>query len=636
MKIKIVFFILTIIAINTAFGQHNYNINNIADSLKENANAIIRFYNTSYEIQSPEKYITHVHYAITILNPNGKQASKLVINYDRNSRVSDIKGFLYNQYGILTDKVKKKQIKDIVSNNNYTLFSDSRIKFLSPAVSSYPYTIEYKYTIKNSGMVGFNTWIPQQRFNVSVEAATLSVSQSEGIDISHKELNHDFAMNITQSGTCDVITWSVNNLKAIEYEPLAPTYLDFMPAVLLAPKKIEYEGIKGDFSTWKSYGKWVYKLIDGRDELPNETVQNIKLLTDTITNKRDKIKAIYKFMQGKTRYVNVVLGIGGFQPLLAKDVDEKGYGDCKALSNYTKALLKCIGVNSYYTEIGTGKYQEIKFVDFASANQTNHIILCVPMESDTIWLECTNQNIPFGYIDLGSQNRYALLIKPNGGELVKTPFFNAKENTRISNIKLEINNIGGADFEINTVYNNNIYKELFSLINGSAKEQRNELLENLSSSKNIEIEDFLVEDKSNGNAKASLYVKGYLNNFTSKTGSRMFLAPEYFHNNTFPDYISNNRKLDIYEPISYTYIDTSRIYLPKGYSPESIQNSVHFNSVYGQYSFEAETINNTIITIRKLIINEGQYSNEMFGEINKFLQNISEFENKKNIITKNK
>ncbi len=636
MKKAALFLIINIISIYTAIGQHELKVDNITDSLKKNANAVFRYYNTSYKRVSLEKYTIDVHYAITILNPKGNYASELYVFYDRNSRVSDISGKLYNKEGVLQGKLNKKDIKDYATNNNYTLFSDNRVKYFKPVVTAYPYTIEFKYTIENTGVVGFDTWMPQKWFNISVESAELSFCVSKDLDINHLELNYDFNKKTSLSGDLKIYSWSVNNLKSIDYEPQAPNYLDFIPTVLLSPYEIDYEGTSGNFSTWNSYGKWVYNLIDGRDELPEETTRNIKNLTDTLSNKIEKIKAIYQYMQGKTRYVNIALGIGGFQPVRAMDVDSKGYGDCKALSNYTKALLKCVDINSYYTEIGTGNYQEIKFTEFASANQTNHIILCVPLETDTIWLECTNQKIPFGFLSPGSQNRYALLITPKGGELVKTPSFNANENTRISNIKIEINAMGDVDFEIITEYSNCLYTEIFSLIQDSENEQKEQLLKNLTSTKNIEIESFSLEDKSKGNPKGKLYVKGQLHNFTSKTSSRMFFAADFFHNNNFPDFIPDKRILDIFEPISYSYIDTLRISLPEGYFLESIQNNMQIKSVYGQCSYEVNQYKETIIIIRKLSINEGQYNNTRFGEINEFLSKISDFENKKMIISNKK
>lgn len=633
MKKQILVLILSLFVAPTIFGQNIYNVNNIADSLTKNADAVIRFYKTSYKIVSNEKYVTDFHYAITILNPNGKHIAELAVLYDRNTHVSNIKGYLYNKNGALQGKLKKKNIRDYAANGNYTLFSDNRVKHFNPAVSTYPFTIEYKYTIENSGTVGFDTWLPQKWFNVSVESAELSFSTVDTLDFKYKVLNHAFIKNISYTDNLNIYTWKVKNLKAIEFEPHAPNYLDFMPVVLLSPNKIIYERTKGDFSTWESYGKWVHSLIKGRDELSEETIGYLHDLTDTIDNKKDKIKTIYHYMQSKTRYVNVALGIGGFQPLLAMEVDAKGYGDCKALSNYTKALLKCIGITAYYAEIGTGKHQQIKFTDFASANQTNHIILCVPLETDTVWLECTNQNIPFGFLPPSSQNRYALLIKPIGGELVKTPSFSANANTRISSINFNFNKTGDVDFKITTEYNNSLYSEIFPLLNTSQKEQNEYFLKNLTSTNNVDITKLLISDNSKDIAKAKLFFEGKLNNFASIVGSRMFFSPEFFHSKNLLRFIPEERKLDIFEPISYSYFDTLRITFPKGYSLDYTQENMQFNSIYGQCEFIVEQIENRITIIRKLSINEGKYSCSRFGEINEFLRSISDYENKKIIIS---
>jgi hypothetical protein len=53
-----------------------------------------------------------------------------------------------------------------------------------------------------------------------------------------------------------------------------------------------------------------------------------------------KAKLIYDYVQQKSRYVSIQVGIGGWKPMDASDVDRLGYGDCKGLTNYTKALWR--------------------------------------------------------------------------------------------------------------------------------------------------------------------------------------------------------------------------------------------------------------------------------------------------------
>jgi hypothetical protein len=59
------------------------------------------------------------------------------------------------------------------------------------------------------------------------------------------------------------------------------------------------------------------------------------------------------------------------------DVDRLGYGDCKGLTNYTKALLEAVDVPSYNTILYGDSYKKDIESDFVSM-QGNHMILAIP------------------------------------------------------------------------------------------------------------------------------------------------------------------------------------------------------------------------------------------------------------------
>ena len=122
---------------NQLKSQNIYDVDLINDSLKQNANSVIRNNSTIYEKISDSKYRVYYHSAITILNENGKQNSILYINYDKNSKVSKIKGNVYNEKGILVNKLEKKQIHDFANYNSYTLFSDNRTILISNDIKKY-------------------------------------------------------------------------------------------------------------------------------------------------------------------------------------------------------------------------------------------------------------------------------------------------------------------------------------------------------------------------------------------------------------------------------------------------------------------------------------------------------------------
>ncbi len=612
-------------------GQNKWDSSLIADSLKTDANAVIRFYSTDYERLSVGSYLMKIHQVVTVLNEKGIPASELLVPYDRNSKVVSIEGIIYDKEGASVKPIKKKDFDDFAYNNDFTLFSDDRVKHYIPPVSNFPYTVEYLYTVEANSLIGFGTWYPQW-FDISAEKAQLTFLTPPEFGLRHKELNYSFKTEIREVDKKKQYRWVAENLTAIRRESSAPDYLDIFPALLLAPNEISFEKYTGDFSSWNSYGQWVYQLIENRDVLTPAAIEEIKSLTDPIPNKKDKVKALYQYMQRKTRYVNIALGIGGLQPVPAADVHEKGFGDCKALSNYMKALLKSIGINAYYTVIGHGPHQKIKFPEFPSQNQSNHIILCVPTDQDTTWLECTSQTIPFGYIGSGNSDRYALVITPTGGVLTRTPVYAAGTNTRTSSIRATLMDDGSATFLSDFEFRNYLYEEVFHLMGKSKEEQKKSLLRSLPVN-GLEINDFSLTDISDRAAKASLEVKGQVKSFSIKAGNRLFVQPDFLYENSFPATISANREQDLCENPGYCYKDTITLSWPDHFRIDFSPQNKLLTSTYGAYQLVYNKVQeNMIIITRSVQINKGIYDKSLFKEINAFLANIAKCEKEKIVL----
>lgn len=181
------------------------------------------------------------------------------------------------------------------------------------------------------------------------------------------------------------MTWSAKDMPAITRETFSPLWHEMTTYVVFGPTEFQVDEYKGNMKDWQDFGKFVYSLGAGRDELPDDVKQKIHVIADGIKNPVEKIARLYEYMQRNTRYISIQLGIGGWQPFPAKDVAAKGYGDCKALTNYMYSILKEVGIPSYYSLIRAGRNANYITEDFPSS-QFNHVILSVPIQKDTIWL----------------------------------------------------------------------------------------------------------------------------------------------------------------------------------------------------------------------------------------------------------
>ena len=203
--------------------------------------------------------------------------------------------------------------------------------------------------------------------------------------------------------------------------------------------------------TWENYAKWIMLLNKDRNVMPDQSKKQAHELTKNAKSTEEKVRILYEYMQNKTRYVGIQLGIGGFQPFEASVVDQTGYGDCKALSNYMVTLLKEVGITANYTLIRAGANAPAMDISFPSS-QFNHVIVAVPNETDTLWLECTSQTNPFGYLGDFTGDRYALMITDVGGKIVKTPAYTASQNTQRCTGDVFIELTGDAKAKIKTTF----------------------------------------------------------------------------------------------------------------------------------------------------------------------------------------
>ena len=225
---------------------------------------------------------------------------------------------------------------------------DIRAKYCEYTSQQYPYIVEYEYSMDFKGLMYLPSWSPRRGENLALAYGRFEVI-SDVPNLRYKMTGGAPEPTVSSEGSSAHYLWELNDLPALEREPYSPGYMN--PKVLLAPSYFEMDKYKGDATTWKSFGQFIYRLNEGRDDLPDELKNKVHELTDHLTDPADKIAVLYRYMQENTRYVSIQLGIGGWQTFPASYVYEHGYGDCKALTNYLQSMLKEIDIISYATLI---------------------------------------------------------------------------------------------------------------------------------------------------------------------------------------------------------------------------------------------------------------------------------------------
>lgn len=620
--------------LNTIYcAENKYPVADIPAELKENAKAVVRFEKIEFDILSPGKTKQKVQYAITILNKNGLFNGVFIQFYDKFSRISNINGKVFNEKGELYKRFQFDDIQDYSFIDGFTLFADNRVKFIDPEYEIYPFTVEYTFEIDINGSFYFPPWMPCKDYNVAIEKSEFMVSVPISYKFRYLEKNLNDSCKITNDNINIYYQWSLTNCKAIVKEDFSMSISDYMPVVFPAPSDFEMEGVKGNFETWQNFGKWIGELNEGRDELDEESTEYLSNLVKDARNDTEKVRILYEYLQNKTRYVSIQIGIGGWQPFDSKVVDKNSYGDCKALSNYMKAILKAVGINSNYTIIRAGA-ETPEFISDFPFNQFNHAILCVPLEKDTIWLECTSQRIPFGYLGSFTDDRQALIITDSGGVMVNTPVYTPDVNHKISKAKVSIEENGvWSSAEISVSHGGLFYDGMMRFITGDEKDKKKFIEEKMGLPAFI-LSNYTFHEKRTFPPDLSIDLNVRLNKHATILNDRLIIPLNLLNKIKEIPGKTQDRKSEILIRRAYQVTDSINYIIPNGYYIDQIPENQTINSVFGSYNYQIIKSDESLLYIRSFKMNKGRYPVSEYENFSTFHKQIEKCDNAKFILKK--
>ncbi|MFK7848197.1 MAG: DUF3857 domain-containing protein [Rhodothermales bacterium] len=585
------------------------------------ADAVVRLDNQQFEVKKRGKAVWRTHRAVTIFNKEGRDYGIVGYPYDKFRKPKKLEAQIRDANGKVVRKLKKGDIEDYSAISDFSLYEDSRIRVARLEHGVYPYTIEYWYEIEYDGYISWPSWEPES-MGLSVEHARFEVQVPADMNVRYRLEGDNMEPLLIPGGKNKVYRWEVTALRKQTTNLLAALSVEFIPdaqtmSVTLAPEDFEIEGSVGDMRTWASFGAWYYNLNRGRDVLPVEKADEVRRTLQGVTDPKEKARKVYDLFQSSTRYVSVQLGIGGWQTYDASYVAERGYGDCKALSNYLKAMLKVAGIESYPTLIHSNRWGSDVEESFPN-NEFNHVILMVPLPADTLWLEATSQVIPFGRIGASNEDRYALAVSQAGGVLVRTPASMAAQNAKIRTAEVKVEPSGSASATLEMSYKGNQQDRItHTLVNASHRDQ-------LAWFHNaLEIPSFDVVNVDFSQVQSSVPESRIVANlklprYASQTGSRLFLPTNMLERQSFdlpPE--------DSPEPVTLPYVfldeDVVIYHLPAGYQIEAMPEDVFLETSFANFSV-THALENGLLTYRRVLeFTDRDIDIELYDDFREFL-----------------
>ena len=602
-----------------------YAIESIPNGLKSRATAILRNEDISIDMKSENNITETVTRAITILNKSGEEYANLTIYYDKSKTIKDIKGIIFNEFGKQINKFSQKDFKDYSATDGVSMYADLRVKHYAPNMMVYPYTIVYSYQIKHEQNLFIPYWYPNRMADLAVEKSTYQFSCNPNLNLRIKTENVPSEPEYISNEKGKTYIWTAKNINARKFEPFSPIEQPNKIIVKIVPETFQYYKKKGTVKDWKDFGQWVYdELLVGKQDLSEETIAKAREITAKYNNPKDKAKALYEYVQNKTRYVSIQVGIGGLEPFPASYVDRLGYGDCKALVNYMQALLAAVDIPSLYCLVEAGSAKVDLDQTFANAVDGNHVILCIPFENDTTWLECTSNKNPFGYLGDFTDDRLVLACTAEGGKVLRTAVYPSALSVQSRKNLFSVAKEGNLTGTVETKFSGSQFENHFMNMFNSSPDQ-NKQLKRYYDVNNILFDQ--IEYQVDNNLEPILLEKLQVDirNYVVKNGNSYILTPNIFNvQRSIPE--SRNRTNPLYINRGFTDIDESEFVFEEKLKGFLVPVNQVIEVPMGKYELKISSDGQKVKFYRKLEIKDGMYNIEDYETYYDFMSKVSSFD----------
>jgi len=577
--------------------------------------AVVEESRTDVVCISPTQAITHFRESTTILNERGTAHALFVCSCSKNDQLTRFKGQVVDATGRVLRKFKESELKR-TEYSPYLAIDDYKM-YLEYTPPVYPVTITYEWTVESrNNLIEFPRFCPLTDYDVEVRKATYRLTVPKGMDIRHALVNINEQVTTADDET--TLTLELHDIPALQKEPFARPLRERLPMAFFAPKDFIYYGTKGCMDSWEEYGKWQYGLVNGREGLPEAFRKEIHQLTDRLATDREKVAALYGYLEKNTRYVAILLGIGGLMPASAESVVKTGYGDCKGLSNFMRAMLKEVGIPAHYTTISTTNRRLLPH--FASVGQMDHVILQVPLPADTLYLECTNPRLPLGFLHDDIEGHNAIVVSERGGKYVRLPEYADTLNALRQHVSVGLSAGGSTDIKVSQTATYGEYERWLPLAMMDKQEVQRVLLQMTSAPQAVVSGYDISEDRERVTItlNADISSKGY----ASATGQRLF-APLCPIRKELAAAVGNKERTeDIF--LAHGLLDecTVSIAIPEGYDVEAMPKDIAIQQPFGSFALHLSRQGKAIEATYRLLLKKGLYDKALYGQFSDFIKAV--------------
>jgi transglutaminase-like putative cysteine protease len=344
---------------------------------------------------------------ITIYNERGQEYAELAFYEDSFASLKSVAIKVTDASGSVLYERDKGDLTKSCGFGRYAIYDDQCNFSGTFQAQQFPYTVEYQYVLEHKTQF----FLRGARFQrkIPVHHASFTLETKNIYDFSYR--GYGLAQDLTPQKSDDgrSYTWELDSLPGLESIEFLPPGSQAVARLSLTPNRFRFSKYDFEATDWLSLGRSLTQMY--RDRYLKDANDQP---TTAVGSEEATAKRIYESVIQDIRYVAIEAGVGGWRPYRASLTLERGFGDCKDMSTLLVSKLRLAGIKADPVFVLTKSKGPIDpaFPGFGF----NHVITVAVVNGDTVWMDPTCNNCPYGELP-SSDEDIDVLVGADGGGL---------------------------------------------------------------------------------------------------------------------------------------------------------------------------------------------------------------------------
>lgn len=549
---------------------------------------------------------TYTHYIrIKIFTDAGVQKYGTVdLDYRGKERIGEVAGRTIEPDGSIVELNKDAIFDRVVEKGRHRKVR--ALSFAMPGVKP-GVIIEYRYKRWEEDQLA--NYVPlDAQLNVPVERVTFHIKPLELYYSAYRMRYMPYHTELPPfkpDGTTGFYVASLQNIPAFREEEDAPPARDIQPWILVYYSEERKENVD---KFWNTEGKHLYAGYSPYVKINGDVQRLAEEITSGAKSDDDKLNRLYLYCQKHIKDVN------GPD---STDADRQSF---KPNHNTAELLKRQVGRSndigfSFLALASAAGYEarmaylmDREFMIFHKEAMIPYLpILDVAVQVGGSWrlYDPATRYLQPGHVRWQEEGSSALIADPKQPQFFQVPVTPAADSARKQTARLTLDEEGTLEGEMTETLTGHPADEWREEnLNHSSAEREKMATDDLKHRfPGIEISALKVSDPSDLTTPVTIACHAKLENFSTRTGKRLFFTPAVFQANEPARYTSSERKYDILLHYPWTEVEDVSITFPTGYGLDhpDLPRPLSFEPV-GGYSAHAVVMGNRVLFHREFTL----------------------------------